>query len=406
MKKILILTVTAGNGHNSNAKAVSEELMALDPNAEIEIVDVLKTYSTKLNSWVADRGYSLSMQLFPHTYNYFFDIYRKKQAIKRYNCAAQQVSMSIVDGIYRKINEFHPDVVYCTHFYPAIALTDLKLIYNLPFKIFATTLDYVVSTFWEATIGADYLCIPNEDFIEGYINKGFKREQLLPYGIPVGEKFFSANSKQEARTKLEIDINKFTPLVIFGGGQWRGGFKIFKSLLKVASDDMQIIMINGKNKKDFNKIEKIKHSSRCKIINVGFTDKVDLYMDACDVVVTKAGGLVTTECINKLKPMIITKKVYGQERYNLQYLESKNAAFSFKNKKELKDALNKLQNDKALQTSSTQNLTSIRKNAIINLCKLMLSQPTADYTKFIAKDSVKKEVNMARKSTNKLINKK
>ena len=373
---------------------------------EIEIVDVLKTYSTKLNSWIADRGYSLAMQYSPNTYNYFFDIFRKKPSVKRYNCAAQPVSMSIVDGIYNKLCEFQPDIVYCTHFYPAIALTNLKLIYEFPFKTFVTTLDYVVSTFWEAAVGTDYLCIPNEDFINDYINKGFQREQLLPYGIPVGENFFSVNSQKEAKKNLEIDQKKFTALVIFGGGQWNGGFKIFKTLSKVANEDTQIIVINGKNKKDFDKIEKIKHFSPFKIINVGFTDNVDLYIDACDVVISKAGGLVTTECINKLKPMIITEKVYGQERHNLRYLQSKNAVLSFKNKKDLKNKINELQRNQNLQVSLTKNLKSIRKNAIINLCKFMLSQPIADYTKFIPKENVKKEVNIARKSAHKSLIKK
>ena len=401
MKKILILTVTAGNGHNSNAKAMKEHLHKLDNTAQIEIVDVLKQYSSKLNVWLADGGYSLAMQLLPKVYEKFYDLYKRKPAKKRYKCAAQGVAMSIVDGLYQKIYKFQPDVIYCTHFYPAIALTNLRLVYNIPAKVIVTSLDYVNSPFWEACIGVDYFCLPNADFVEENLREGFKKEQLLEYGISVKDQFFHGVDKKEARKLLKLDQNKFTIMIIFGGGQWKGGIKIFENLAKLADKDMQIIMINGKNKQDYDKIEKMKDNLPCKVENVGFTDKVDLYMDASDVVVTKGGGLGTTECINKLKPMIITSKVYGQERYNVEYLKRKNIALTFKNAKELKENIDKFKNDKGFYVSCTENLKQLRRNAIDDLSKFILAQPQADYSGFETKEKVKKEVNQARKLASK-----
>ena len=61
MKKVLILTVTAGNGHNACANAMRQVL--LDKGAEVKVVDLLKSYSTKLNVWVADGGYSLAASI-------------------------------------------------------------------------------------------------------------------------------------------------------------------------------------------------------------------------------------------------------------------------------------------------------------------------------------------------------
>lgn len=397
MKKVLIFTVTAGNGHNSNAKAIKEHLQKLEKDIQIETVDVLKEYSNKLNVWLADGGYSLAMQLLPKVYEKFYDLYKRKPAKKRYTCAAQGVAMSIVDGIYKKIYEFQPDVIYCTHFYPAIALTNLRLVYNIPAKVIVTSLDYVNSPFWEACIGVDYFCLPNQDFVEENIKEGFKKEQLLEYGISVKEQFSHNIDKKEARKLLSLDQNKFTVMIIFGGGQWKGGIKIFESLAKIADKDMQIIMINGKNKQDYEKIEKIKDTFVCKVENVGFTDKVDLYMDASDVVVTKGGGLGTTECINKLKPMLITSKVYGQERYNVEYLKSKNIALTFKNAKELKTNIDRFRNDQEFYQAAQENLKLLRKNAIDDLSKFILSQPNADYSQFENRTNVKKEVNKARK---------
>ena len=398
MKKILILTVTAGNGHNSNAKAMKEHLQKLDETAQIEVVDALKAFSTKLNIWTVDKGYSLAIGILPKIYEKFYFHYLKKPSEKRYTCAAQGVAMSIVDGLYKKINDFKPDVIFCTHFYPAIALTNLRLKYDIPAKIFVTSLDYVNSPFWEACIGVDYFNIPNEDFIEESVQEGFKKSQLLPFGIPVKNQFYTVRDKKEARKTLGIDENKFTAMIIFGGGQWKGGLKIFKNLAKNVSKDTQIIMINGRNKKDYDAIEKIKNELPCSVVNVGFTDKVDLYMDAADVVITKAGGMGLTEIINKLKPMIITNKVYGQERVNVSYLKGKNLALSFRNDAELKTNFEKLRNDKDFYNNCVENLKVLRRNAIDDLCKFILSQPNADYSTFTPKERVKKEINTARKA--------
>ena len=44
-KKILILSVVCGGGHFSAARSVSARIKELEPDAEIEVVDILKTYS-------------------------------------------------------------------------------------------------------------------------------------------------------------------------------------------------------------------------------------------------------------------------------------------------------------------------------------------------------------------------
>ena len=72
MKKVLILTVTAGNGHNACSAAMKKKLEELG-EVEVKIVDLLKTFSTKLNVWVADGGYNIAVSKLSKLYNAFFD---------------------------------------------------------------------------------------------------------------------------------------------------------------------------------------------------------------------------------------------------------------------------------------------------------------------------------------------
>lgn len=379
MKKILILTVTAGNGHNACAKAMKEKLEEYG-GVEVKIVDVLKAYSTPINIWVADKGYNIAIGKLRHLYHMFYEYYYKQDPNKRYQCKAQGVAMSIVSGLLKEIYEFKPDVIYSVHFYGAIAITNLRLVYDIPCKVVVANLDYVNSPFWEGCIGVDYFVIPNKDFIMPSMKIGFSAEQLKPLGLPVNEKFFKEQSKEEARAELGLDKDIFTIMVMFGGGHWKGGFNIFNELIHSLGDrKVQVIMINGRNKQDYEKISKMKFKKNIKVLNVGFTNKVDLYMSASDVILNKLGGTSATEMINKKLPILVTDTVSGQERYNLEYLKSKGVAKSFKSTKELKEILFDLMDNKQHYDEMVDNVLKLRTNGIDNTAKLILSLPNASY---------------------------
>ena len=61
MKKVLIFTVTAGNGHNACANSMKNKLLSIDNNLEIKVVDLLQSYSNWLFTWLADGGYNFAV---------------------------------------------------------------------------------------------------------------------------------------------------------------------------------------------------------------------------------------------------------------------------------------------------------------------------------------------------------
>ena len=380
MKKILILTVTAGNGHNACARGMKNKLEKIG-GVEVKVVDLLKSYSSKLNVWVADKGYAISVSKFLPLYNAFYDYYKRMDPERRYAVPSQKTVVSTAEGLMREILEFQPDVIYSTHFYGAIALTDIKLAYGLPCKTVVSNLDYVNSPFWEAGIGVDYFAIPNEDFIEECLAEGYRREQLLPMGLPVDERTLECVEKAEARRRIGLEEDVFTVMVMFGGGYWGGGFAIFKSLLKAVSGrKVQIIMINGKNERDFKKIEKMNFEEGIDVVNVGFTDNVPLYLSAADVILSKGGGASVTETVNASVPMIAPERMAAQEQSNVEYMKRKGVALSFKNEKELKGLLSTLMDDPNILRQMSEKTYFLRKNAINDLAHFMLSLPDADYT--------------------------
>lgn len=395
-KRILILSITAGNGHNACANSMKRKLESLD-DAEVKIVDLLKSFSTKLNVWVSDKGYSLSVGKLLPLYNAFYNHYKKAAPEKRYSCSSQKTVVSTLNGLMKEIMDFKPDVIYSTHFYGAIAVTDLQLVYKLPCTTIVSNLDYVNSPFWEAGIGVDYFAIPNEDFIEECIYEGYSREQLLPIGLPVDERTLERLDKSEARKKLGLEDGVFTVMVMFGGGHWYGGFKIFNELVTALKGrKAQIIMVNGRNEESYKKIEHMHFDKGLKVLNVGFTNDVPLYLSAADVILNKFGGTSVTEMINKSLPMLIIEKMAAQEQYNLDYMKGKGVALSFKNGKELKQNILKLMDDPELLKSMSEKTKELQKNSIDMLAKFILNSPAADYSELESRnidfDRVEKEV--------------
>lgn len=405
MKKILILTVTAGNAHNACARGMKNKLESIG-GAQVKVVDLLKNYSSRLNVWVADKGYAISVSRLLPLYNAFYNHYKNFEPRKRYSVPSQKTVLSTLEGLMREILDFRPDVIYCTHFYGAIALTDLRLAYDLPCKTVASCLDYVNSPFWEAGIGVDYFSVPNRDFIDEFVAEGFRSEQLLPFGLPVDERTLGYVGKAEARRRLGLEEDVFTVTVMFGGGYWGGGVKIFKNLLRaLRGRKAQIVMINGKNEHDYKKIEKMTFESGIKVLNVGFTDNVPLYLSSADLILGKGGGASVTETVNERVPLIAPQKMAAQEQYNLAYLKKKGVALSFRNEKQLKEQILKLMDDPALLEEMSKKTSDLRKNAIASLAEFMLSLPAADYSRFgkeeIRLNDVKKNVIKALKRADK-----
>lgn len=372
MKKFLIFTVTAGNGHNSAAHAVKEKLEAM--GGEVKVVDLLHEYcDSKTFIWIQETGYGIVCQHLHKIYNAFFRHFQNADPKKANKSPVQNGLLKMYDKVLQLIYDFQPDAIFASHFLPCVMITNLRKLYPIPAKTFSFIFDYAVCPFWEAATGIDYLLVPNESYIPLMISKGFKNGQLLPYGLTVSEKFSKKIEKFKAREKLGLKDGVFTMFVMFGGGFWSGNYKIVKNVVNnLKSHEIQIIVANGKDEKGKKKIDKLKVPSNIKILNYGFSKEVDLLMSAADVIVGKAGGVSVTESLNKFLPMICCKKLPEQERVNVEMLVREGAAKQYKNDRDLIRILTQILNDPKVLVEMRANVARLRKpDATANLANDM-----------------------------------
>jgi processive 1,2-diacylglycerol beta-glucosyltransferase len=102
------------------------------------------------------------------------------------------------------------------------------------------------------------------------------------------------------------------------GGAVCGNIKaICKKIIQTTDVSTVIYVFCGRNQK---LLEKIKNNfSAQKVIPIGFTDNIYEYMKAADVVLSKAGGLSSTEVAVANVPFVHLKAIPGCESYNIRY---------------------------------------------------------------------------------------
>lgn len=384
-KRILILTVTAGNAHNACAKAMAEELERA--GAEVRVIDYLKAWSTRCTVWTVDKGYSFSVAHALRIYNRTYRRLKRTPPEMRFRRKfVQRVALSGIRKLAEGLYSFAPDAVYCTHFYPAAALTDLRLVLPVPAKCFVTLLDYTFTPYWEYCIGVDYINLPSRDLTGECLRLGYREEQLLYCGIPVAEKFAGRCDKPAARRKFGLDEGVFTVMVMFGGGQWSGGYKVFRQVLQAvrgASVPVQIVVLNGRNEADRRRIEEESLQGKfgaVRVHSVGFTDEVEQYMAASDVIVTKMGGASSAECINRGLPIVAAAKLLPQqEAENAAYLQRKGAALLYGSERALRERLLALMRDEELRTRMAEAGRALAGGGVRELAAHILMQPFAVY---------------------------
>lgn len=105
-----------------------------------------------------------------------------------------------------------------------------------------------------------------------------------------------------------------------GGGAGLGiNCHLVNSLLCLQAD-VQIIVMAGKNKSLLDELIKLSTQWPGRLVAIGYTDKVPELMACADLVITKPGGLSTSECLVMGLPMVLINPIPGQEERNASYL--------------------------------------------------------------------------------------
>lgn len=371
--RFLVLSNTAGNGHNAMGNAVKEQIKK--DGHETKIIDYLKP--TKVRSkishewyfWVLSHFPKLSAKIYQDLLNR--DIEKKPNFALKFMTNSKKANKQILDVI----NEFKPDVIYCTHVYTAYKISELKKEGKLKKVLtFFIVSDYEIIPYMEFTTHIDYILTPTKDVHNKLYEMGFKEEQLLPIGITVSTKFSThLDTKENTRKSLGLNGNLPTFLLMNGGIGFGNTLKLLKEINKIDNKNFQLIIVNGKNEKMKKKIDTfLLNNQNLKCLNLGYSQNVDILMDASDLLIGKIGGVAVAEAFNKELPILVAGNAPFQEWSNVVYLGEKQAILYGKDEKETKAHLEAL-------ISNPLKLEQLK----TNVKGISMPNATIDFTNFI-----------------------
>ena len=394
-KKVLIMSASTGGGHNRAARAIKEELTnkSIDGiTIDCEIIDSLKIVNGTMDKLIS-RGYEKSAKYTPKAWGGVYKL-TESNLISRNEFKDNPLTSLISRKLKKLIEVKKPDLIIGTHPFPMIALSTLKkhsqlsknnelstftesfhkYYQNLDIPPLITVLtDYTThSAYIQNEI--DYYIAGHEYVKELWIDDGIEAEKIKPYGIPVEKSFLTNRSRETVLSELNLDPNKFTVLLM-GGSFGAGSIKDTLSELISIDRDFQIIVITGRNKSLKEKLEKnlMSHEQSIdkNICVLGFTDKMNDLLSAVDILVSKPGGLTTTESLLKEVPMIVPYFIPGQEEENLDFLSNCGASLRTSKKYTLSIILKVLIDNPDRIEMTKENIRSIKKlNASQDIAKL------------------------------------
>ena len=334
--KVLILSCSTGGGHNSCARYIEEELKLNNIECEFKnFYDIVNTSGNRMTEKIYLNSLKKNGKAFRNIYK-LGELYSKSGVTS----PVYLVNKMHARRLYNYIKNGSFDLVIATHLFPSLTLTAIKKHKDKNIRFITISTDYEPCPFLEETM-PDYL-IMQKGQENRYIEKGCNKDILVNSGIPVSSRFvFDAKS---VRNMYGIKEDENVILVMLGS---MGFGKIYEIIDNVLNQNKcKVMVVCGSNKKLYNELTSM---NRENLIVFGFVNNINDLIYSSNIVMSKPGGLSSTEITSIRKPLIHIYPIPGIETYNTNFFESHGMSLKCNSKEEILDTVHNLLNNKHMQ---------------------------------------------------------
>ena len=368
---ILILTCGTGGGHNAAARAVEEAALRRG-----HAVTLMNPYSLCPDGTEEsiDKAYIELVQKAPGLFGAAYALGNTYRRLP-FRSPLYFANRRVADIMARYLAEHPADAVIMTHLFPAQIFTYLK--YHdrpVPKMLFIAT-DYTCIPFTEEC-RPDACVIPAESLRDEFMGRGIPGEILAPSGIPVNGAFTAAGTltgearqaaRREARRRLGLDSRR--EILIAGGSMGAGHLVTLVRRLneRITPADCHMTVICGSNEALRDELDTVD----APMTLLGRTDNMADYLQACDLYMTKPGGLSTTEAAVARVPLALLPPIPGCETRNRAFFADNGLAVRVDITDEgLDDALSLMADPDAQEAMAARQAALIRPDAAERICRL------------------------------------
>ncbi len=322
--KILLLSCSTGEGHNHCALAVKEALQRLGHQAEfLDMLNMFGDPGPLSFDKVLNRISTKAPDIFGMMYH----------AGQMYSATGVTSPVYLANIRHAKqlcdfICEREYDAVLCSHLFPMETLTYLRRHGQYPTRCYGILSDYTCIPFLVETELDGYF-LPHPEVKADCVRAGLPEERLFVTGMPVAEKFAAPMSREEARAMLGLPQDQKIYLIMTGGIGCGDAVSLCNAIRRVPDTQSLLCVLPGRNEELRSTLESEYHGDG--ILTVPFTDKVAVYMHAADVLLSKAGGISSSEAAVLGVPLVHTMAIPGVETLNAEFFARHGMSFFARN---------------------------------------------------------------------------
>jgi processive 1,2-diacylglycerol beta-glucosyltransferase len=329
--RILVLSAAVGAGHLRAAQALELALRQVVPEATVENLDVLQLTNAAFRR-LYGKAYLDLVNRAPHVLGYFYD--RMDQPSRSGRNRGDRLRLAVeklnLKPFTRFLRDQPWDLVINTHFLPAEIIASLRQQEKLAVPQVTVTTDFETHRLWVNQPCDRYFTATEEGAL--YLRSWGVPDatDVIATGIPIHPVFSEAKDRAACLKRQGLAGDR--PVVV----QLAGGFgvgpigKLYRALLDVELP-LEVVVVAGRNEKAREQLQAVACPPRHRATVLGFTDQIDELMAAADLVVSKPGGLTTSETLARGAVMVIVNPIPGQESRNSDFLLENGAAIKVNN---------------------------------------------------------------------------
>lgn len=369
--KVLIFYAAYGGGHFSAANAIKETIEKEYQNVQIEVIDCME-YLNKVVNYLTVKSYEEMTKKTPKLWGKVYKASRKGIVAAISNSS----NKIFASKLGRLIQSKKPDIIISAHPFSTQMCAILKKKGKLNVKVSTVLTDFKYHEQWlvKHEYLEEFFC-SNEKMRQDLITYGIDKEKVFCTGMPISYRFLEDFNREEILKEFNLKDNLKTILFFAGGKMGLARKNIFEYMKCLANnfDGIQIVAISGKNKKIYDKFKEIaKGHENVKVLE--FTNKVPELMHVSELVITKPGGITSSEALASELPILAINPIPGQEEENAEFLEEVGSARWLKKGEDFEEVINEILKDERLNILKN-NIKKVSKvNSASEICRIIFGK--------------------------------
>lgn len=375
MKKILIFYASYGGGHLSAANSIKQYIDDNFSDFDTKLIDCMLYVNKPINK-LTTTAYKEMAKNFPWAWGEVYS-HSQKGPMAHISSTANNL---MARKLLKLLKEYNPSIVISTHPFGSQMVSYLKRKALIDCKLATIMTDFSPHEQW--LVGkeqVDFFFVSHEKMRQLLIDDNIPESKVFATGIPLSNRFLMHYNKLDIMNSFDLNPDKKV-ILFFGGGEFGLGreqtIKILKSFISHVNNH-QIVAIAGKNEKmkvAFESLVSEMHAGE--IVKVlSYTNQVPELMSISDLVVTKPGGLTTTESLASGLPIIAINPIPGQEEENAEFLEKSGVAIWLKKRDDFDSVIsNLLSNEQKLHQMKINTKLLAKKNSTRDICNIILKK--------------------------------